>query len=140
MILATGHRKPERFQIDEVRVRADSSFCVGSSDQFAQSFPAFDGWENGDTSATLLKLRNVEPHCDEWVGRGSAPRVRRALFWLLEGGGQSAFVQRLIFGCGRQFKTMEPGDFVVFNDSVNHWVMSEKLWRGAAIQLRKVKS
>jgi hypothetical protein len=139
MILATGFLKPERFQVEEARVKADDSFCAAASAAFINNLPSFDGWENAYDTATLLKLRNVEPHSDAWVGRGPEPRVRRAIFWLLEGGGQSAFGLPLIFGCGRKHIKMKPGDFVVFNDSIDHWVMSEKLWRGAAIQLRKVK-
>jgi len=40
-------------------------------------------------------------------------------------------------GCGRATRRIKPGEFVVFNDSTTHWVMSNKTWRGAAIQLRK---
>jgi mannose-6-phosphate isomerase-like protein (cupin superfamily) len=139
MILSSGFLQPQRFQIDEARVKADESFCALSSKTFLNNFPVFPGWENAEESVTLLKLKNVTPHNDVWVSRGSQPRVRRAIFWLLEGGGQSSFGQHLIFGCGRKHVTMKPGDFVVFNDNVDHWVMSEKLWRGAAIQLSKSK-
>jgi hypothetical protein len=141
VILATGHLNPERFQIDEGRLKADGSFCSCSSEKFMSNFPQFEGFTSANDAPILLKLRNVEPHDDPWVGPGKEPRTRRAVFWLLEGGGStsSTFTCPVIFGCGRQFKSMKPGDFVVFNDRITHWVMSEKLWRGAAVQLRKVK-
>jgi hypothetical protein len=137
MILLTGFLRPDRSQIDECRVKADGSFCTGSSKGFMKNFPTFDGWVPAEEFATLLKLRNVEPHDDHFVGRGKEPRVRRAIFWLLEGGGQDILDQRLIFGCGRQHFKMKPGDFVVFNDKIDHWVMSQQMWRGAAVQLVK---
>lgn len=135
MILASGHLKPEKFQIDEARVKADESFCTSSSAEFMKNFPVFEGWKPANESPILLKLKNVEPHDDPWVGDGREPRARRSIFWLLEGGGQRAFGQKLIFGCGAKHIKMGPGDFVVFNDRIDHWVMSEKIWRGAAIQI-----
>lgn len=140
MIFGTGFLKPTREQIDEVRVKSDDSFCVGSSESFMANFPSFEGFEPADQSAILLKLRNVEPHEDPWVANTSAPRSRRSIFWVLEGGGQEGrFSWPLIFGAGGKTLRMKPGDFVVFNDAKEHWVMSTKLWRGAAIQLRPRK-
>jgi len=135
MIFNTGHLKPEKFQLHEARAKADESFCNCSSAEFMSNFPVFDGWKPENESPILLKLKNVEPHSDPWVGRSKEPRARRAIFWLLEGGGQNGFGYKLIFGCGAKHIKMVPGDFVVFNDRIDHWVMSEKLWRGAAIQL-----
>lgn len=132
MIYTTGHLTPQRHQIDEARVKADDSFCVGFSEEFEKFFPTFDGFMPDDTGI-LLKMKNVEPHEDDWVG-GNVPKTRRALFWLLEGGGQ-----KLVFGCGAKHIKMGPGDFVVFDDRKTHWVMSEKLWRAAAAQLRPIK-
>jgi hypothetical protein len=138
MIYTTGNLPPQRFQIDEARVKADTSFCVSFSDEFGAHFPSFEGFVP-DSNGILLKLKNVEPHEDPWVSHTREPRARRAIFWLLEGGGQNAYGQKLIFGCGAKHIKMGPGDFVVFNDRITHWVMSEKLWRGAASQLRPIK-
>ena len=138
MILTTGRLQPKTFQLDEARDRGDDSFCTCSSNAFMDNFPSFEGWEAGDTEPILLKLKNVEPHSDVWVGKGSEPRTRRAIFWLLQGG-ETYSGQGIFFGCGRKHIRMRHGDFVVFNDSISHWVMSNTKWYGAAIQLRKVK-
>ena len=138
MIFDKGHLTPLKFQLDEAKRLADSSFRTVSSDLFLSHFPYVPGFENAEPGALLLKLRNVEPHNDPWVSQGSKPKARRALFWLLEGG-QNADHAPLIFGSGRTFIKLQPGDFVVFNDAVDHWVMSEKQWRGAAMQLRPSK-
>jgi mannose-6-phosphate isomerase-like protein (cupin superfamily) len=134
MIFATGRLKPERFQLEEARKNADGSFCVNYSEQFGTHFPVFEGFTPAD-SGILLKLKNVEPHEDPWVSRQKEPRARRSIFWLLEGGGQAGYGSCIHFGCGAKIIKMFPGDFVIFNDSKTHWVMSEKQWRGAAVQL-----
>ena len=101
-------------------------------------FPTFEGFRPADKFALLLRLKNVEPHNDPWVGMGSEPRKRRAIFWLLNGGRSSN--RRIVhFGCGGKIVTMRPGDFVVFNDARTHWVMSGRVWYGAAAQLMEVK-
>ena len=137
MIHHLGFMPPSRAQLAELRKLADDSFCVTSTLEFMKPcFPAVDGWVNAEDTATLLRLKNVEPHDDPWVSRGAEPKVRRSIFWLMEGGftysGEGVF-----FGCGRATRRIKPGEFVVFNDSTTHWVMSNKTWRGAAIQLRK---
>lgn len=137
MILETGFLRPTREQLQHLHKNADESFCATSSENFIKAgFPVFNGWVNAEGTATLLRLKNVEPHDDPWVSRGAEPKVRRAIFWLMEGGftysGEGVF-----FGCGRATRRIKPGEFVVFNDSTTHWVMSNKTWRGAAIQLRK---
>jgi hypothetical protein len=140
MIFQIGFLKPTREQIDEIRVKSDDSFCVGSTESFMSNFPMFEGFAPDEKSAMLLKMRNVEPHSDPWVSNTSEPRSRRALFWLIEGGGQAnRFGTSLIFGAGGKTTPLKPGQFVVFNDAKDHWVMSEKLWKGAAIQLRPRK-
>jgi hypothetical protein len=138
MILLTGSLTPTKAQLNMARAKADDTFCTIVDAEFMSNFPSFEGFVVA-SAPILLKLKNVEPHNDPWVGNGAEPGVRRAIFWLLEGGGQSAFSLPLVFGCGRKYHKMKPGDFVVFNDVVDHWVMSEKLWRGAAAQLTKVK-
>lgn len=138
MIHHIGFMPPTKAQLVELRRWADESFCTNSTKEFMHCFPSFDGWELAEDTATLLRLKNVEPHDDPWVSRGPAPRVRRALFWLMEGGG-SYSGEGVFFGCGKAVKRLKPGDFVVFDDSKTHWVMSDRFWRGAAIQLVKAK-
>ena len=137
MILTQGFFAPSKKQIVEVRKNADESFCQISTKEFMKPFPSFEGWQCAEESATLLALKNVEPHDDPWVSRGREPRVRRALFWLLDGG-QTFNGEGVFFGCGRESVRIKPGEFVVFNDTLKHWVMSNKKWFGAAIQLSKI--
>ncbi len=131
MILAQGTLTPLKSQLKELRAWADESFCTTASKEFASHFPGFRGFTN-DQLPILLKLKNCEPHDDPFLGE--EPPVRRAIFWLMEGGSH-----RFYFGCGGKHIKMQPGDFVVFDDSIVHWVMSEKQWRGSASQLRPAK-
>ena len=137
MILETGYLAPTLEQLKHLRKNADESFCATSSENFVKArFPSTVGWINAEDTATLLRLKNVEPHDDPWVSRGSEPKVRRAIFWLMDGG-RSYSGEGVFFGCGRGVTRLKPGQFVVFNDKITHWVMSDRIWRGAAIQLRK---
>lgn len=136
MIYLHGRLLPTAEQVAHARKWADGSFCVSSDLGFMSNFPSFDGWKSAEERATLLCLKNVEPHEDPWVGMSKPPRVRRAIFWLLQGG--FAHDDKVIhFGCGGKFAKMRAGDFVVFDDSKTHWVMSDRKWRGAAVQLTK---
>lgn len=138
MILYRGFQEPSKIQLMEAKSEADASFCAASSEAFMSVFPQFQGWQSAEKTATLLKLKNVEPHDDPWVSRGGQPKVRRAIFWLMEGGWACSGAG-VVFGCGRATVRLVPGDFVVFNDSTTHWVMSNRQWLGASIQLRKIK-
>mgnify|MGYP001145119447 CR=1 FL=1 len=137
MIFTTGRLNPSKHHLLEARQKADSTFCVSASDEFMQDFPTVLGWKPAGMTATLLKLKCVEPHDDPFVGGGEEPTVRRAIFWLLRGGGID-YRQPLIFGCGAMSVKMRPGNYVVFDDTITHWVMSEKVWYGAALQLREL--
>lgn len=136
MIIQTGFLQPTKAQLLQARKRADSSFCTLSDDDFVQHFPTFDGWQRADRGTTLIKMKNVEPHDDPWVNGADEPRARRAIFWLLEG--RSNYGRsHIYFGCGKSpIITMKPGDFVIFNDKITHWVMSDRQWIGAASQLQ----
>ncbi len=135
MILHTGYLKPTKEQLVLARKNADSSFCALAGEAFMSDFPTFEGWQNATPTPVLLKLKNVEPHDDPWVSNGSEPRARRAIFWLLEGG-KTYHGARIFFGCGGQVIQMKAGDFVVFNDKKTHWVMSDRQWIGASMQLQ----
>ena len=137
MIFGTGFLKPTAEQLLHARKNADESFCAVSSEGFIDAgFPTIDGWSRAEATATLLRLKNVEPHDDPWVSMGAEPKSRRAIFWLLEGG-RSYSGEGVFFGCGRDVLRLKPGEFVIFSDKVKHWVMSDRVWRGAAVQLRK---
>lgn len=132
MILACGNLTPLKQQLKELRVNADGSFVIPSSHEFAAYFPIFRGFEQAN-NPLLLKLKNCEPHDDPWVGKGEEPNVRRSIFWLMDNSNYC------FFGCGEKHIKMHSGDFVVFDDSVVHWVMAEKQWRGASVQLQLIE-
>lgn len=147
MIHDKGFLSITEAQRAEIMKNADESFCVRSSKGFNELKPKIDGWEYaGD--AVLLRLRNVEPHDDPWVSDGPDPRYRRALFWLMGESkrlktGQARFNQLrcdgIWFGCGKDQIKLKPGEWVLFDDSKKHWVMSDYIWRGASWQMRKSK-
>lgn len=144
MICGTGNLMPHRLQLAHARKFADDSFCTSITDEFNNlPIPKIEGFENSG-SGVLLRLRNVEPHEDPWVENSSAPRARRALFWLMETSPLqrgSGFSQTRLggvwFGCGDKQIKMQAGDWVLFNDAKKHWVMSDHIWRGASWQLQK---
>lgn len=144
MIHDKGFVLPSKEQLAHVFKIADESFCSQANDDFHSTTPKIDGWERAD-NAVLLRLRNVEPHDDPWVSNCSSnPRVRRAIFWLLGTSnrlGQSPSNQMKLdsvwFGTGSKQIKMRAGDWVLFDDSKTHWVMSDHVWRGASWQLRK---
>jgi len=144
MIYGTGNLMPHSLQLAHARKFADDSFCVSVDDEFNNlPIPKIEGLENSG-SGILLRLKNVEPHDDPWVENSSAPRARRALFWMLDvstrAGGSSLDRTRLSsiwFGCGGQQVELKVGDWVLFNDAKKHWVMSDHIWRGASWQLQK---
>ncbi len=146
MIFSKGRLVPSREQLEELHKQADESFCARSTQQFNQpaTIPRLDGHVYcGD--AVLLRLRNVEPHDDPWVSEGKDPRVRRAIFWLMSGNKSKDTRYNQLkcdsvwFGCGPKQTRMEVGDWVLFDDSKKHWVMSDHIWRGASWQLRRSK-
>lgn len=144
MIHDKGNLRPSLEQVAHACRTADDSFCQKSKPEFNVDIPKIDGFEYaGD--AVLLRLRNVEPHNDPWVSNGNDPRVRRAVFWLLHiSGGKNqnrgynqTKLDDVWLGCGKDKIKMRVGDWVLFDDSKDHWVMSDHIWRGASWQLRK---
>lgn len=147
MIFDHGKLMPSREQIAHAQKNADDSFCTSSCDDFNLDIPDTGDWKIAG-KGVLLRLRNVEPHDDPWVSDGKDPRARRALFWLISvsdraGQGRTGFNQSKLddvwFGCGGKQIKMHVGDWVLFDDSKKHWVMSDHFWRGASWQLRKQK-
>ena len=146
MIFETGHFIPSSEQVKHANKHGDDSFCASSNDSFNKSIPDTGEWKIAG-KGILLRLRNVEPHDDPWVSDGSDPRVRRALFWLIQvdgNNGQRKFsnqtnLKDVWFGCGKSQVKMQVGDWALFDDSKKHWVMSDHIWHGASWQLRKNK-
>jgi hypothetical protein len=129
MIYGFGTHAPTSAQVAEAKEFADDSFCNLSSDQFVKNLPSW-GKREHDDRPILLKLRNVEPHDDTWVGGYDEPVLpnRRAVFWLLKG--------ELIIHAALEYRRMKAGDFVVFNDGLVHSVLAKRQWLGAAWQLK----
>ncbi len=147
MIFKSGKLMPTAEQVHHARRLADESFCVVANRDFMANFPIVDGWEVGTETPILIRLRNCEPHSDPWVGRFNSkptlgwdavqqePIERRAVFWVIDTGPKSRFGTNMFFGCGADTIRLTAGDYVVFDDRITHWVMSDRVWRGAAIQL-----
>jgi hypothetical protein len=124
---------PTMAQVKEARATADDTFCTSASKEFALHLPTFDGWvPDQNSTPVLLSLANVEPHDDPWVGHWQdEPSERRAFFWVLSVPKDA----NAWLGVGDKHTRLRKGTFVVFDDSVTHWVMSSKKWFGAAWQL-----
>lgn len=149
MIVHEGFQTATREQLVHARKRADESFCATASPVFDDAgLPTFENWKPG-CSTTLLKLANVEPHDDPWVGshkdvldfnnppqgfnQFGEPLERLAIFWLLEV--KSRLHDRIRFYTEGKWIQLKAGQFVVFDDSKTHAVMAESKWVGAAWQL-----
>lgn len=144
MIFQKGHLAPSKQHLLEAKKNADESFCVVSSAEFLAGCPQINGWVPAERGATLLTLKNVEPHEDPWVGMASdehdfdGPKNRRALFWVLAVSGH-AVNGHIHFQCGRKAERLAPGDWVVFDDRIMHSVITDRKWYGAASQLMERK-
>lgn len=142
MIFETGHLMPTLEQIAHVKRVADDSFCSNTCEAFNARNPIPKEYIIA-SPGIALRLRNVEPHEDPFVGDDPEPRARRALFWLIDAPksrSMKKFDQTTLndvwFGCGADLHRMKVGDWVLFNDAKKHFVMSDRIWRGAAWQLR----
>lgn len=131
MIYMKDHLKPLKEQVADAVARGDDSFCtLGDSSAFSRHLPAYRNMRPAQ-GLIVLSLRNVQPHNDDYVGDGDEvpeTRDRRAIFWLLKG--------TLHIQVANDYKRMEAGDFVVFNDAMTHSVIAERRWYGAAWQLQ----
>lgn len=133
-IFELGTLTPSTLQVDEAKKYGDASFVVNPRDPaFFTNLPHHnDGtstWKAEEGTLILLnKLKCVEPHTDAWIGRAARPKGgRRAIFWLLSG--------RLNIQVAHEWRRIEAGQFVVFNDSHLHSVQAAKIWQGAAWQI-----
>jgi hypothetical protein len=144
MIYESAHHPVYSAQLAEAKAKADESFCTQSSEDFMIGAPKITGYVPAMKDATLLKLRNVEPHDDPWVGyephpfypevHGAdwsmdGPKNRRAVFWLLHA------PKPIHIMCGNHFRKLRRGDYVVFDDSKLHCVIADAKWIGAAWQI-----
>lgn len=131
MIFETGTQQPTPAQRRMVREFADDSFTTKLPSDFGP-LPCGLGWRPDITTSVALRMRCVEPHTDEWVGTGKYPRRYAAVFWVVD----LPRFEELFLQVGTEAKRMRVGDFVVFKDSVLHSVISRRVWRGCAYQVR----
>lgn len=139
MIYQTQIVLPTPLLLREVRARADESFCTVASQDFMSKIPqvVHRGVQyRSAQNAILLKMNNVEPHDDPWVGKYEEELdERRAVFWLMTCP-PSANIH--FWNEGSDPIKLQAGSLVLFDDSKLHLLMSNRRWYGAAWQLTKV--
>lgn len=131
MIFETGTQHPTPAQRRMVRDIAEDSFTATLPQDFG-SVPCGSKWRHDATTGIVLRMRCVEPHTDDWVGAGKYPRRYAAVFWVVD----LPRCEELFLQVGTEAKRLRAGDFVVFKDSVLHSVISKRVWRGCAYQVR----
>ena len=130
--ITIGRHEPTKYQKWYLWQKADDSFeQKADMAKFGHNLPSAPlGYKMDTTDTLILKCKNVEPHTDSWSGESRPPCVRRSLFWLVD------CKQHIYFGLRRYNAIkMKQGQYVVFDDTVEHYVMSDKLWVGCAWQL-----
>jgi len=124
MIYSIQNIVPSLEQKKHVKSRADGSFCsTVDVSLFNQETRKID-------SAIALRMKNVEPHTDFWVGMDE-PKDYRAFFWLM---GIPKY-EYLNIQVGNYAKKMYAGDCIEFDDRIMHSVQSNHTWYGIAYQV-----
>ena len=103
------------------------SLDANAPDEFYVDGPLLPGSERVEDGSLISVTGNISPHTDTWLGRGN-PRKQRSLFWLIKGA-----VQMKVDGY--KHVEMRAGDFVVFDHRMEHLVMADGAWLGAAWQI-----
>lgn len=135
----SGTLKPTKAQLAEARRRAVMhEFCNVASEEFNYFCPEMRiyGESTHFHETVLLKSKSVQPHTDPWLGSGLLAdcNTQRNIFWLMHSlSGSPIYLQ-----VGNDARKMYPGDWVVFDDSVMHSVVSDVTWLGAATQVSKI--
>lgn len=132
MIYLTGKQQPTPQQKRIVRKIADDSFLRQVPEDFGPVPCASDSWVPDLSSMVALRMKCVDPHTDDWVGEGNKPRRYIAVFWVVD---MSGF-DDLWIQVGSAAQRMYVGDFIAFDDSVMHCVVTKNYWRGVAYQMR----
>lgn len=133
MKLLLENYKP-RYLISRCKHFGDSLFTSPFNDKDYEYLPKFDNYEYSINSAILLTdLVYVEPHKDGSVGN---LETHLSIFSLLSGGKN----MKLLLKHKDSWKTfnMNVGDWVVFNDRIEHMVLAETKWSGIAIQVKEI--
>ncbi len=139
--LIIGNKLATPDMIRLLRERADDTFMQTTrhkdfnDKKLIPSLP--DGLCFADEHPMILKIGNVYPHTDPWCGVGT-PGIRRSLFWLLEIE-EDGSEMTVFFGVeGHKAVQLKNGDYVIFDDSKEHFVIAESMWVGCAWQLNTI--
>ena len=136
MLIASGNLKPSKEQIARIKGLATNDFTRIVSAEFFQ--PTLDMMLYGEkhtefeSNATLVKGKNISPHTDPWCGKYPEPIERRNLFWLAK----YPRDRYLEFYYGNDSCRMTGGDWVIFDDSIVHSLISKYTWYGMILELR----
>ena len=125
-ILKRGYQKPSKSIVELTMKYADDSFMSGF--QTDEKLPGHDEFHLHLNTLVALKCKNVEPHSDEWMGADDILN-HWAIFWLVQTRAPWIYIQ-----VGDAYERLKLGDYVVFQDSVTHCVVSDRVWRGIAYQ------
>ena len=140
MILQTGWFKPTKEQVKIAKSVGDSSFtaCLNqdkfsafSQDLIPTPSAVNDSWDNFIKTLIFLKMKNVEPHTDPYVGNVELEEhdVFASLFWVLDAR------KPLHLQVGPHSASLKAGSWVLFADTVTHSVISDATWVGCATQV-----
>lgn len=132
MIHSTGKLIPTAEIKKFVKQRADNSFTSTLDEKLFGNLPNTKSLPNIEDidSAIALKMKNVEPHTDTWVGSGN-PKKYTSIFWLVS----IPKNNYLYIQIGDRAVKMYAGYFVEFDDTVLHSVQSSHTWYGIAYQV-----
>lgn len=129
MILYHDFFHPTAAQRKVIKEIADDSFVMQIPHNFGLK-PSYDGYETDDETGIALKCKNVDPHTDEWVGRGDY-KDHLSIFWLTH---TSTKHEYICIQVGEDFRKMKRNDYVVFDSRILHSVISDRVWCGVAYQ------
>lgn len=125
--------------VDLVKEQGDDCFLSPFDEDYIHLLPDLskeyksqDYKYSRSSGVMLTNLVYVEPHTDGSVGELTTDV---ALFGLLAGGKNLKLMVRQKDGIYWQSFWMYTGDWIMFNDSDEHLVMSDTKWTGMAIQL-----
>jgi hypothetical protein len=91
--------------------------------------PIPKGYVYDEESPLLIKAQNIEPHVDTWDTSGR-PANNRSLFWLLK---TRSHVHVGVHG--QPAVKLLPNDYLIFDDSKEHWLMANHTWVGVIWKL-----
>ena len=127
--LKTETHTPSRHHIVLAAKFGNDFLDAPAPEEFFNGSPQVTKYERAE-SGILIKIKGcVKPHTDNWmVAHGRIPKTQRSLFWVLKG--------TPIFKVdGFEAIGMRPGDFVIFDHRIEHMVLADGSWMGAAWQM-----